>query len=285
MSTKIVQDRFEGYGCASRQEAENAMAEISQEIALAGLSRSDFFKQAAFQGGTALRILYGVQRFSEDLDFALKQPNPNFKLTPYLEGLKIEFEAYGVDVDVVDRSKTGESLRKAFVKSDSMGKILSLSNIDLEGRLKTIKIKFEVDSNPPTGGNCETKYLDFPFPFPITTHDAPSLFAGKSHALLCREYVKGRDWFDFAWYVGRKTPLNYRLLSGAMGQTGPWKGQGIMVTKEWYLLEMEKKISNINWDEARRDVIRFLKPADLPAVRVWGCEYFCDRLQKLGEYL
>lgn len=143
----------------------------------------------------------------------------------------------------------------------------------------------EVDTNPPEGGGFETKYLDFPFPFPVAVQDGASLFAGKSHALLCREYVKGRDWFDFVWYVGRKTPLNYGFLSAAIDQQGPWRGKGAVVTKEWYLREMEKKVANIDWDDARRDVISFLKAADLPIVQMWGRDYFMDRLQKMREYL
>lgn len=285
MSTQIIRDRFEGYRTASRQEAENAMAQIAQEIALAGLSRSDFFKHAVFQGGTCLRILYGMQRFSEDLDFLLKRPDPAFQLAPYLQGLEVEFKAYGVELIVQDRSKADETVRKAFLKSDSLGKILSLAHLDLTERMRAVKIKFEVDTNPPDGGGCETKYLDFPFPFPVTVQDAPSLFAGKSHALLCREYAKGRDWFDFVWYVGRKTPLNYAFLSSAIDQQGPWKGQDVVVTKEWYLAEMERKIAAVDWDDARRDVIRFLKSSDLPIVQLWSREYFQDRLRKMRECL
>lgn len=282
MSTKIIRDRFEGYGTASRQEAENAMAEIAQEIALAGLSRSDFFKHAVFQGGTSLRILYGMQRFSEDLDFLLRRLDPGFQLAPYLKGLEAEFKAYGIEMTVEDRSKVDAAVKKAFLKSDSMGKVLSFEHLDLT---KAVKIKFEVDTNPPAGGGFETKYLDFPFPFPVTVQDRPSLFAGKSHALLCREYVKGRDWFDFVWYVGRETPLNFDFLSAAIDQQGPWKGQGIVVTKAWYLEEMEKKIASVDWDDARRDVIRLLKASDLPIVEFWSRGYFADRLQKMRGYL
>ncbi len=285
MNTRIIQDRFETYEAKTRQDAENAMAEIAQEIALAGLSRSDFFKRAVFQGGTSLRILYGMQRFSEDLDFILKQPDSDFRLDPYLKGLTIEFGSYGIELEIRDRSVADESVRKAFIKSDSMGKLLSLKHLELEGRMKTLKIKFEVDTNPPTGNVVETKYLDFPFPFPITMQDPPSLFAGKSHALLCRGYTKGRDWFDFTWYVGRKTPLNYEFLSSAMDQTGPWQGRGITVTKDWYLKEMEKKIRSIDWEDARQDVIRFLRQSDGAILQLWSCEFFLDRLDKLRGYL
>lgn len=285
MSVKIIQDRFESYRVTSRQEAENAMVEIAQEIALAGLSRSDFFERAIFQGGTSLRVLYGMQRFSEDLDFLLKGPDSVFRLGPYLKRLDAEFKTYGVELTIQDRSKADDTVQKAFIKSDSMGKILSLKHLDIAERMRVVRIKFEVDTNPPEGSGFETKYLDFPFPFPITVQDAPSLFAGKSHALLCREYTKGRDWFDFVWYVGRKTPLNYRFLSTAIDQQGPWQGKGIAVTKEWYLCEMERKINSVDWEDARRDVIRFLKVADQSFVQMWSHEYFMDRIEKLQGYL
>lgn len=285
MSTKIIQDRFDQYHTGSRQEAENAMAEIAQEIALAGLSRSDFFKHAIFQGGTSLRILYGLQRFSEDLDFILKRPDSAFRLGRYFEGLMLEFKAYGIECTVEDRSNADATIQKAFIKSDSIGKILSFRHLQPAGRMKAVKIKFEVDINPPDGNGFETKYLDFPFPFPVIVQDPPSLFAGKSHALLCREYLKGRDWFDFAWYVGRKTRVNFVFLSNAIAQTGPWKGQGVTVDKEWYLKEMEKKIASVNWADACRDIIRFLTSKDAPIAQMWSQDYFAERLQKMREYL
>jgi hypothetical protein len=285
MSIKIIQDRLATYASSSKQEEENAFAEIAQEIALAGLARSDFFKHAVFQGGTCLRILYNMERFSEDLDFLLKKPDPHFRLLPYLKNLELEYKAYGIEVAVQDRSKADETVRKAFLKGDSVGKILSLKEARGGGRYKSLRIKLEIDTNPPDGSGHETRYLDFPFSFPIAVQDPQSLFAGKSHALLCREYVKGRDWYDFVWYVGRKVPLNYSFLSRALDQVGPWERTGIEVTKDWYLSEMEKKIEAIDWDDAKKDVIRFLKVRDIPLVEHWGREFFLDRLKKLEEYL
>lgn len=285
MTVKIIQDKFESYNPLSKQEAENAMAEIVQEIVLAALSRSDFFKHAIFQSGTALRILYGLQRFSEDLDFILKQPDPSFRFETYLKNMKTEFESYGIELIVEDRSNAPGTVKKAFLKSDSFGKILVLKNLRLEGRLRQIRIKLEVDTNPPGGCGFETKYLDFPFPFPVTVQDLPSLFAGKVHALLCRAYTKGRDWFDFVWYVGRRTPLNLKFLSAAIDQNGPWQGSGIVVDKEWFITEMEKKIRSVDWDEAKQDVHRFLKMEDLHTVEFWKADYFMDRLNLLSEYL
>jgi len=285
MSVKIVQERFDSYRCESKQAAENAMAEIAQEIALAGLSRSDFFKRAAFQGGTCLRILHGMQRFSEDLDFLLIHADRAFELAPYLRHISEEFRSYGIGVEVQDRSRADDSVKKAFLKSDSLGKVLSIQNVDVDKRVRNLRIKFEVDSRPPEGSGVETKYLDFPVPFSVAVQDLPSLFAGKSHALLCREYVKGRDWFDFVWYVGHKVKLNYAFLSSAVEQQGPWAGRGIEVTRGWYLEEMSRKIASIDWDDARRDVERFLRTSDLRSVEFWSDDFFRERIDVLRSYL
>jgi predicted nucleotidyltransferase component of viral defense system len=282
---KIIQERLDSYQYSTWQGEECALKEIFQEIALAGLSRTDFFKQAAFQGGTALRIFYSLQRFSEDLDFLLKRSNPSFQLAPYLHALKEEFQTYGITITVQDRSKADQNVRKAFLKEDSIGKVLTLKHFPADRKPKSLRVKLEVDSNPPQGGGFETKYLDFPFPFPVTVQDTPSLFAGKSHALLCREYVKGRDWYDFVWYVSRKTPINFEFLTSACRQVGSWQETRFIVDKEWYLKEMEKKIKSIDWQAAKEDVIRFLKASELKTIEVWGKDFFLDRLQKLQEYL
>ncbi len=285
MSVKIIQEKLDSYKCANWQEEEYAIKEIFQEIALASLARTDFFKYAVFQGGTALRIFYSLQRFSEDLDFLLKQVNPSFQITKYLTILKEEFESYGVKISIQDKSKVGENVKKIFLKEDSAGRILLLKHFPIDKKSKTIKVKLEIDINPPMEGNFETKYLDFPFPFAVTMQDLPSLFAGKSHALLCREYTKGRDWYDFVWYVSKRIPVNFKFLTNACRQIGPWKGKNFVVTKEWYLKEFTKKIKSTNWQEARTDVTRFLNVNELKTIMVWSRDFFLDRLQKLKEYL
>ncbi len=200
MSIKLIQDRLDSYNCASSIEEEHAVREITQEVALAALGRTDFFKHAAFQGGTCLPILYGLNRFSEEMDFILKETNRDFALQPHLQAVSDELKAYGYDVEIADRSRTDIAVRKAFLKDDSLGKVLQLQYADKSGPLKKVRIKFEVDTNPPSYSGVEIKYVDFPFVSSVTVQDKPSLFAGKLHALLCREYVKGRDWYDFLWY-------------------------------------------------------------------------------------
>lgn len=285
MNVKIIQERLDRYHPTSWQEEECALKEILQEIALAALSRSGFFKQAIFQGGTALRILYNQDRFSEDLDFILKEPSKLFRLNDYFEALKIEFQMYGITLEIKDRTKADDIVQKAFLKEDSTAKILELKHYPRAAKPKNIRIKFEIDTNPPLGSKSEIKYLDFPFAFAVTVQDPPSLFAGKSHALLCREYLKGRDWYDFVWHVSRKTPINYEFLTNACRQTGPWEGQNITITREWYVQEVSKKIESIDWETAKEDVRRFLKPNALPSLEVWSKDFFLDRLEKLKEIL
>ncbi len=208
MSIKIIQDRLDSYHCKTALEEELALREITQEVALAALARTDFFMFAAFQGGTCLRIFYGTNRFSEDFDFILKEPDKSFDLQPYLKGLLDELLAYGSELELTDRSKAKMAVKKAFLKDASIGKLLQLNHLRANRSRRKIRIKLEIDTNPPAGSNYEMKYLDFPFVSSVTVQDLPSLFAGKLHALLCREYAKGRDWYDFIWYTSRGAEIN-----------------------------------------------------------------------------
>ena len=282
MSVKMIQDRLESYSCRSTIEEEQALREITQEIALAALGRTDFFKKAAFQGGTCLRIFHSLNRFSEDLDFALQEPDGSFTLKPYLDALTVELTAYGYGLDMDDRSKIGHAVRMAFVKDDSLGNLLRLNYKPSSGPLRKLRIKFEVDTNPPTGAEFETTYLDFPFPSSVCVFDLPSLFAGKLHALLCREYLKGRDWYDFIWYTARRVPANYALLSSALDQIGQWRGQGIQVGRGWCIEQLRARIAAIDWKHAREDVRRFVKPNELPSLDLWGSEFFLAQVDKLA---
>jgi predicted nucleotidyltransferase component of viral defense system len=281
MSVTVIQDRLESYRCQSTLQEEQALREITQEIVLAALGRADFFQKAAFQGGTCLRILYGMNRFSEDLDFALKKPDNCFILKPYLDDLSRELQAYGYGLELDDRSKVNRAVRQAFVKDSSLGRLLRLDYRPIAGPLRKLRIKLEVDTNPPAGAAFEIKYLDFPFPSAVSVFDPPSLFAGKIHALLCREYLKGRDWYDFVWYTARKTPTNYSLLSAALTQMGPWKGQTLPVDRAWCVAQLRSKIQATNWPQAREDVRRFVRPSELPSLNLWGPEFFLAQAEKL----
>ena len=282
MSVALVQNRLNAYACTSALEEEQALREITQEIALAALGRSDFYEKAGFQGGTCLRIFHGLNRFSEDLDFALTKPDTTFEITSYLEQVGKEMQAFGYEIEVEDRSKAGLAVQKAFLKDDSLGKVLTLGYRPRTGPLRKLRIKIEVDSRPPAGASYEMPVLDFPFPSAVRVFDQPSLFAGKIHALLCRGYLKGRDWYDFIWYTARKTPVNLTLLSAALDQQGPWAGQGIQVDRDWCLREISGVIEKLDVDQAREDVRRFLKPVEIPSLAWWSKDFFLQQCQKIG---
>lgn len=278
MSTKIIQDRLDSYQCSTALEEEQALREITQEVALAALGRTDFFKYAAFQGGTCLRIFYGTNRFSEDFDFLLKEPDQNFNLDTYLKSLSIELEAYGYKLETTGRSRADSTVKKAFIKDNSIGKVLQLNHLRADRSMRKIRIKLEIDTNPPEASNYEIKYLDFPFVSSVTVQNLPSLFAGKIHALLCREYTKGRDWYDFIWYAGRGVNINYQFLASALKQQGPWQGQELKVDKEWTVKTLHEKICSLDWQEAKEDIRRFVRQNELASLELWAKELFLDRL-------
>jgi predicted nucleotidyltransferase component of viral defense system len=282
MSIAIIQEKLLSYQCQTILEQENALKEISQEITLMALSRTGFFRVAAFQGGTCLRILYNLERFSEDLDFVLETADKNFSWDKYIHSMKEEFAAYGFALEVIDRTKLEKSVKTAFLKADSAGGMLLLK--DIRSNKPKLKIKLEFDTHPPAGSEYELKYLDFPLPYSVRTQNLPSLFAGKCHALLCRDYIKGRDWYDFIWYVSRQTPINFKLLSNAIAQAGPWKSQKVTVTPEWFIRELKLRISKIDWIAAQKDVARFLKPRESATLELWSKDFFLSRLDKLNNY-
>lgn len=281
MSVTIIRDRLATYGCKSEIEEEHAIREITQELVLAALGRTDFFKEAAFQGGTALRILYGLDRFSEDLDFTLKVRNPGFAWKEYLQTMTEELSAYGYRIDIQDRSAVDSAVKMACIKDDAIGKVLNFQYAGKSGVLGRIRIKLEVDINPPDGSEYEIKYLDFPFVSSVVVQTLPSLFAGKIHALLCRDYLKGRDWYDFLWYTARRTPINYRLLSSALSQVGPWKKQGIPVDYDWCMQSLKEKIESVDWHSAAEDVRRFVRVREQKSLDLWNRDLFIGQLEKI----
>jgi predicted nucleotidyltransferase component of viral defense system len=281
VSIRAIQDRLDSYGCASTIEEEQALREITQEIVLAALGRTSFFDKAAFQGGTCLRIFHGVNRFSEDLDFALRKPDRMFELGEFLKCVVEDLKAFGYQIEIDDRGGLDEVVKKAFLKDDSIGRLLNLGFRPRSGPLRKIRIKFEVDSNPPLGATYEVKVMDFPFPAAVSTFDLPSLFAGKMHALLCREYVKGRDWYDFLWYAARTTKPNFVLLGSSLHQTGPWAGKTLVVDEAWCHLELSRKIKSLDFLKIREDVRRFLRPVEEASLGLWTQEFFLERATKL----
>ncbi len=266
-------------------EQENAVQEVMQAFVLASLARCGFFSRAAFQGGTCLRMLYGMSRFSEDLDFLLHKANTRFRWESYLHAVRDDCAQQGIHFEVQDRSRAGAAVQAAFLKTDSIGKVLQLDLPFSRHASRKIKIKLEIDTNPPAGSDCETRYLTFPVVSAITTQTLECGFATKSHALLCRSYAKGRDWYDFVWYVGRRTRLSYRLLANALLQAGPWAGRPVKVTRRWYLDAMRVRIGQIDWRAARADVARFVPAREQEGLRAWSAAFFSQLLEQLAAYL
>jgi hypothetical protein len=281
LNTRLIEERLGRYEVDSAESGTQALREITQELILYSLSTSDFFSRAAFQGGTCLRVVYGLRRFSEDMDFISKRKDPEFSWEVHLALIRSTLEQYGYRAELQDRSQADSAVKKAFIKDNSIGKVLRLSYAGRQGPARKIRIKLEIDTDPPGGGKFETKYLSFPSASSITAETAPTLLAGKSHALLCRRFEKGRDWYDFLWYMGRKTPVNYARLSAALDQAGPWKGQGLSVDRDWYVAEMKKRIQEADWPRAREDVAPFVPRDELRSLELWGPELFASALDWL----
>lgn len=284
MKLDLIQQRLNEYNCTSPAEEDYALREILQEFILLALARTDYFTKAAFHGGTHLRVFHGLQRFSEDLDFALKEDDPSFEFKPYLDKVRKELEAVGVMAEVVDRSKAGQTIKKAFLKDNSIIRLVELKFAENIGSLQTprkLRIKMEVDSHPPAGAEYESQALSFPFPASVTNFDLPSSFAGKMHALLCREYVKGRDWYDFIWYVGRKVKLNHRFLSAALDQQGRWAGRHVETSDAWVKEELKKVIAALDFEAAKEDVANFVYAGELGHLDYFNREFFAAMAEKL----
>lgn len=279
MINPIIAKRLNRYTFQTQEDEENALKEILQEIALYALSSTDFFGKALFQGGTALRILYHLPRFSEDLDFILQSPDASFHWEPYLHKMSQCFELFAIEPEITDRSRANQAIQKLFLKDNSIGKMLNLQFRHHSG--KKLLIKLEIDINPPLHSGSEIKYLDFPMDYSIATQDLPSNFAGKCHALLCRPYIKGRDWFDFAWYITNEVPINFQFLSSAINQSGPWKESNIIVNRDWLLKQLSAKIQTLDWPKISQEVARFVNPEYHASLALWGVDFFLSKAQKL----
>jgi predicted nucleotidyltransferase component of viral defense system len=261
------------YAIKSDEDYYNALREILQEIALAGLYRGGFFQKAAFYGGTALRIFYKLDRYSENLDFSLLSVEDDFKLFPYFQAIKDEFEALGIDIQIDSKVKSIESdIESAFLKSSTSIHILSLkAPIKMQ---KSIKIKFKIDTNPPLGFDTKEKLLLQPFSFYVKCFDTKDLYAGKMHALLFRNWkkrVKGRDWYDFEWYVKNGFAINLDHLTIRARESGDLSAEQFF-TQESFLETLDKKINTLDIEMAKIDIKRFIK--DDKVLDIWSKDYF-----------
>ena len=270
------------YNPQNEEESLAAMREIMQEIALAALSRTDFFKKAAFYGGTALRIFYGLDRYSEDLDFSLLESDPSFSLTPYFSAITSEFEAMGMQVTIREKDKRIKTqVDSAFLKSETIWQELVLEDVVKQHGIslnKTIKIKIEIDRIPPLGFETEEKLLIKPFSFYTNCFTLPNLFAGKLHALLFRKWknrVKGRDWYDMEWYIRKGVPLNMNHFLNRAIETRDWNKTTI--SQEEILVLLNEKITSVSFTAVKEDVRKFIQ--DGKKLDIWSPAYFNDLIQ------
>jgi hypothetical protein len=276
----MIKEWLEEYKPQNAAEARQALREMMQEIALAGLQRSRFFEVAAFYDGTALRIFHGLDRFSEDLDFSLLEVNPDFSLQPFLDGMVREFAALGMSVSVAKKEKTkGGNIDSAFLKPDTAWQEITLEGIIPQERLDKlhadIKIKLEVDKKPPPGFQTEEKLLVRPFSFYTKCYQLPDLFAGKMHALLFRNWgnrVKGRDWYDMEWYIRKGVPLNLHHLALRSKDSNNWDSDAM--SPEDFRQLLEARISSVSIDRAKEDILPFIK--DYSRLDIWSRQYFND---------
>jgi len=272
---------LERYKCQSFHEYEQALREILQEIALVGLWRRKFFEHAAFYGGTALRIFYNLDRFSEDLDFTLFSPNPNWSWAPYSDALQKELNAFGFDVTFVEKKKNLQTaVQSAFLKTPTVQEMLKIGvhSSMLKGvhPETVIRIKVEIDTDPALSYGHEPKFLEQPVAVAIKCVTQEYLFAGKMHAALFRAWkgrVKGRDWYDMVWFIRKQIPLNLMIFSQVMGK------KSVLTQAEFFDLAKER-IQQLDVASAIEDCVNFVR--DTQAIRdSWSKEFFLYWIEKL----
>jgi len=261
--------------------------EILQQATLLGLARHQFFEHAVFYGGTALRILYGLDRYSEDLDFSLIKPNPDFDFTPFIEGMHRELKAMGFELDVEVRKKNADTgIWSAFLKANTLSLLLSIheqkSTVKGIHPEQKIQIKLEIDTDPPLSHlPFESKLVMNPIPFYVGTYAIVDLFSGKMHAVLCRNWqkrIKGRDWYDLIWYIQSGIPVNLSHLRERMRQTGHLKFDEKLQEQELFE-RLHKRIDEIDWKLAKSDISPFI--ADKEKLDLWSGKFFHDAIMHL----
>ncbi len=284
MFDEKIRQMLSRYQLHTVQDHENALKEIIQEIALLGLWRSKFYEKAVFYGGSALRILYGLDRFSEDLDFSLLQPEPNFQMEKHLDSIVTELESWGFETcaEKIEK-KIKTPVQSAFIKANTLIHLLKIHTGIKTHKNSVMKIKLEIDQEPAAGFTTEAKYYLQPMAFSIKTMSLSSLFAGKIHALLCRTRttnIKGRDWYDFVWFVKAGVPCNLQYLQNKMIQTGHLAVNQILSAEMLYKL-LREKADKIDFDAAKKDIAPFLKNANQKAeLALWSKDFFADCLIK-----
>lgn len=256
------------YDITTNSDKLNATHEVMQQVTLSGLYRAGFFAKAAFYGGSCLRIFHNLPRFSEDMDFSLLGKDESFSIENYFSAIENEFQALGRQVQISKKVKKKESqIESAFLKDNT-----DIANVAYQTE-PSVKIKIEVDKDPPLNFNIENKLLLLPFSFMTTCFDIPGLFAGKVHAFLYRNWknrVKGRDWYDLEWYVRNNYTLDFNHLKARVLQNG-YRGQEEF-TPELAIELMKDRIHKTNISRVLDDVKPFVASPD--GLDIWSTEYF-----------
>ena len=253
------------YDLTTEQHKRNAIFEVNQQMILAGLYAGGFFESAAFYGGTCLRIFHGLQRFSEDMDFSLLAQDDNFDFTKYFPAIIDAFSMVGREVEIKKKDKKNfGKVESAFLKDNT-----DVYDVTFQTE-KSIKIKIEVDTCPPLNFNTEQKLLLQPHSFMTRCFTLPDLFAGKMHALVYRVWknrVKGRDWYDFEWYVRHNVPLGFAHLAERCKQ---FNNENI--TTELFKEKLIERLSTADIRQVKEDVLPFLRNPE--EVHIWSNDYF-----------
>ena len=278
---QILKQMLSKYSIKNLDDKKNAIKEIVQEIVLCGLSRAGFFNKAAFYGGTALRIFYGLDRFSEDLDFSLISPNPDFDLSVFFNYIENETKSLGLNFSVISKEKSIDSeIKSAFLKGNTREHILtfyeSTADADLISKNDVIKIKFEIDTTPPEGATFETKFGLLPSPYQVRLYDISSLFAGKIHACLCRNWktrVKGRDFYDYVFFLSLGAKVNIEHLKARLIQS-QFIDNDFNLTVDNLKELLNERFAAIDFEQAKEDVLPFIK--DKSKLDLWSKEFFIE---------
>lgn len=265
MNNDIYANMLSAYDLSTEQQKRNAVFEVNQQVILAGLYNGGFFDVAAFYGGTCLRIFHGLQRFSEDMDFSLMAPKEDFDFTKYFQPIIDEFAVVGREVEITKKDKKNfGKVESAFLKDTT-----DVYDVSFQTD-KSIKIKIEVDTQPPLNFKTEQKLLMQPHSFMTRCYTLPDLFAGKMHALVYRAWknrVKGRDWYDFEWYVRHNVPLGFMHLAERGLQFN-----NEVLDEETFILRLKEKLASANMNQVKSDVLPFVRnPREL---EIWSNDYF-----------
>ncbi len=270
--SEVFEQMLSRYDLSSTDARRNALFEVAQQVALAGLQRGGFFEKAAFYGGTCLRIFHGLHRFSDDLDFSLLAPDDMFDLKDYFPALITEFNNLGREVTITKKDKKNVGrVESAFLKDTT-----DVYNLSFQTE-RSIKIKIEVDTNPPVGFETEQKLLMQPYSFMTRCFTLPDLFAGKMHALIFRQWgqrVKGRDWYDFEWYIRNGVPLNFNHFKERAREFN-----GLDISKQDFISMLKDRLKSADITLVKKDVLPFLQFPD--ETNIWSNEYFCLLADKL----